>query len=323
MVLAPARAARDDRRRRRKGYAMGLEKDVELVLLPPVRDLGDGFTVRRALPSAKRRMVGPFIFFDQMGEVTFGPGEGLDVRPHPHIGLATITYLLEGEILHRDSLGFVQPIRPGEVNWMTAGSGIVHSERTAPETRASGGSLFGLQSWIALPERHQETAPAFVHHAAQAIPTIEAEGVRLTLIVGKADGLVSPVETFSDMVYADLVMAPNSRYRLAAEHVERAVYVVSGRVAIAGQDGGFDANALVIFKPGAEIVLTADCPTRLMLIGGEPFPEPRYIDWNFVSSRPERIEQAKSDWRERRFDEVPGEQQFIPLPEDPPQVRYP
>lgn len=302
---------------------MAVENDVELVLLPPVRDLGDGFTVRRALPSAKRRMVGPFIFFDQMGEATFGPGEGLDVRPHPHIGLATVTYLLAGEILHRDSLGFVQPIRPGEVNWMTAGSGIVHSERTGPETRASGGSLFGLQTWVALPERHQETAPAFVHHGAGAIPTIEAEGVRMTLIVGQSDGLVSPVETFSDMVYADLVLAPGSRYRLSADHVERAVYVVSGRVVIAGQDGGFDANELVIFKPGAEIVLTADRPTRLMLIGGEPFPERRYIYWNFVSSDPDRIERAKADWRERRFADVPGEQEFIPLPADPPNVRYP
>jgi redox-sensitive bicupin YhaK (pirin superfamily) len=287
---------------------------VDTVILPPVRDLGDGFTVRRALPSAHRRMVGPFIFLDQMGPAAFHGGEGLDVRPHPHIGLATVTYLLEGEILHRDSLGSVQAIRPGEVNWMTAGSGIVHSERTSPEVRTSGGSLYGLQTWVALPASAEETDPSFFHYKADQIPVVEDAGVRLTLVAGTSDGLVSPVKTFSDMVYADIVMADGARYQLKAEHVERAVYVVSGAVEVAGQTGGFAAGELIVFKPGAEMVLTARGATRLMLLGGEPLPEQRHIFWNFVSSRPERIEQAKDDWRAQRFAAVPEEHEFIPLP---------
>lgn len=298
--------------------------NVEMVILPPVRDLGDGFTVRRALPSAHRRMVGPFIFFDQMGPATFGAGDGLDVRPHPHIGLATVTYLIEGEILHRDSVGSVQAIRPGAVNWMTAGSGIAHSERTSPEVRASGGGLFGLQTWIALPAAHEEAAPAFVHHQADSIPKAEAEGVSLTVIAGTSDGMRSPVAAFSDMVYVDIVLAAGARYRLTAEHVERAVYVVSGSIEIVGQTGGFAVGELVVFKPGAEIVLAAPQGARLMLVGGEPFPEPRHIEWNFVSSRRERIEQAKDDWRAQRFAAVPDEHEFIPLPAEPaPPVRYP
>ncbi|MDB5683479.1 MAG: hypothetical protein JWM75_1177 [Sphingomonas bacterium] len=296
---------------------------VDLVILPPVRDLGDGFTVRRALPSPQRRMVGPFIFFDQMGPATFAGGEGLDVRPHPHIGLATVTYVLDGEILHRDSVGSVQAIRPGEVNWMTAGSGIVHSERTAPETRATGGSLFGLQTWVALPTRDEEAAPDFTHYKAHEIPTIDAAGVRLTLIAGTSDGLTSPVRTYSDMVYADIVLAAGARYQLRAEHVERALYVVSGEIEVVGQAGGFAKGEFIVFKPGAEIILRATGPARLMLAGGEPFPESRHIYWNFVSSSAERIEQAKADWRADRFLHVPGEQEFIPLPDEPQPVRYP
>ena len=297
---------------------------VEMVILPPLRDLGDGFTVRRALPSPHRRMVGPFIFFDQMGPVAFGPGEGLDVRPHPHIGLATVTYLLEGEILHRDSLGSVQPIRPGEVNWMTAGRGIVHSERTGPDVRASGGALFGIQTWVALPERHEESDPSFSHHKASEIPSIEAEGVVLTLIAGTAHGLRSPVPTFSDMVYADIRLGAGARYRPPAEHVERAIYVISGAIAVEGQQGRFEANELVLLKPGAELALIAEGgPARIMLAGGEPFGEKRNIYWNFVSSRPERIEQAKQDWRANRFPHVPEESEWIPLPDDPKPVRYP
>lgn len=288
---------------------------VDLVILPPVRDLGDGFRVRRALPSAHRRMVGPFIFFDQMGEATFASGEGLDVRPHPHIGLATVTYLLEGEILHRDSVGSVQPIRPGEINWMTAGGGIVHSERTSPEVRASGGKLFGLQSWVALPKQYEETQPSFAHHKAHDIPTTEADGIRLTVIAGASDGLISPVQTFSDMVYADIHLQDGARYQLKAEHVERAIYIVSGEVDVIGQTGGFATNELVIFKPGAEIILRAKGHARLMLIGGEPLPEQRYIFWNFVSSSPERLEQAKADWKAQRFAPVPDERDVIPLPE--------
>lgn len=287
---------------------------VDSVILPPVRDLGDGFSVRRALPSAHRRMVGPFIFFDQMGEATFDSGEGLDVRPHPHIGLATVTYLLEGEILHRDSVGSIQPIRPGEVNWMTAGSGIVHSERTSDENRAKGGKLFGLQTWVALPKAAEEVDPAFAHHKAHEIPTIEDAGTRLTLIAGSSDGLVSPVKTFSDMVYADIMLQHVARYQLRAEHVERAIYVISGAIEVVGQTGGFAAGELVVFKPGAEIILRADGPTRLMLLGGEPLPEQRHIFWNFVSSSPDRIEQAKQDWKAQRFAPVPQESEFIPLP---------
>ncbi|MCC2978049.1 pirin family protein [Sphingomonas sp. PL-96] len=296
---------------------------VEQVILPPVRDLGDGFTVRRALPSAHRRMVGPFIFFDQMGPAAFRGGEGLDVRPHPHIGLATVTYLLEGEILHRDSVGSVQAIRPGEVNWMTAGSGIVHSERAGPETRAAGGGLFGLQTWLALPADQEEAAPEFAHYKAADIPVIEDAGTRLTLIAGTSDGLRSPVKAFSDLVYADIQLGTGARYQLKGEHVERAIYVVAGAIEVVGQTGGFATGELVVFKPGAEIIVHAPQGARLMLIGGEPFPERRHIFWNFVSSREDRIEQAKADWREDRFAHVPGEQEFIPLPADPRPVRYP
>lgn len=287
---------------------------VDLVILPPVRDLGDGFSVRRALPSAHRRMVGPFIFFDQMGPAAFEGGEGLDVRPHPHIGLATVTYLLEGEILHRDSLGSKQAIRPGEVNWMTAGSGIVHSERTDPAIRDRGQRLFGLQTWVALPKEAEEVAPAFAHHKAHDIPAIEADGVRLTLIAGRSNGIVSPVTTFSDMVYADIVLTDGARYQLKAEHVERALYVVDGAIEVIGQTGGFATGELVVFKPDAEIVVRAMGAARLMLMGGEPLPEKRHIYWNFVSSSPDRIEQAKEDWREQRFAAVPEEHDFIPLP---------
>jgi len=296
---------------------------VDMVILPPVRDLGDGFSVRRALPSVHRRMVGPFIFFDQMGPAAFRGGEGLDVRPHPHIGLATITYLLDGEIMHRDSVGSVQAIRPGEVNWMTAGSGIVHSERTPDELRPTGSSLFGLQTWIALPTEQEEIEPSFVHHKGHEIPSVEADGTKLTLIVGTSDGLRSPVKTLSDMVYADIVLIDGARYQLKAEHVERAVYVVEGEIEVAGQTGGFATGELVVFKPGAEIILKAKGAARLMLIGGEPFPEGRNIYWNFVSSSRDRIEQAKEDWREQRFAPVPDEDEFIPLPDDPKPVRYP
>jgi len=288
---------------------------VDMIILPPVRDLGDGFQVRRALPSAHRRMVGPFIFFDQMGPVALGPGDGLDVRPHPHIGLATVTYLLEGEILHRDSLGSTQAIRPGAVNWMTAGRGIVHSERSADDVRAAGGPLFGLQTWIALPKAHEETDPAFFHHAADTIPHAEAEGTSIRVVAGSSDGMTSPVQTFSDMLYADVMLADGARYRLGTEHIERAAYVINGTLAVEGQEGGFNTGELVIFKPGVEIVLRATGPARIMLVGGEPLGEARHIYWNFASSSKDRIEQAKEDWREGRFASVPGdESEFIPLP---------
>ena len=294
---------------------------VQLALIPPVRDLGDGFQVRRALPSRQRRMVGPFIFLDQMGPTDLVAGHGLDVRPHPHIGLSTVTYLFDGEILHRDSLGEVQPIRPGAVNWMTAGRGIVHSERSAPEVRAAGGPLYGIQSWVALPTAHEETAPSFVHHGAETLPFVQDADMRARVIAGSLFGVTSPVKTLSDMIYAEVQLAPSARLRIDAEHVERAVYIVTGGVRVAGQDGVFEAAQLVIFRPDTEIVLTAVGETRLMLLGGEPFAEKRYIYWNFVSSSAERIKQAKQDWRERRFASVPGETEFIPLPDEPVPVR--
>ncbi|HWI85081.1 MAG TPA: pirin family protein [Sphingomonas sp.] len=294
---------------------------VDLVILPPSRDLGDGFTVRRALPQPQRRMVGPFIFFDQMGPVALRDGQGLDVRPHPHIGLATITYLIEGEIMHRDSLGSVQPIRPGEVNWMTAGSGIAHSERSPDSARHGNAGLFGLQLWVALPAAHEESAPSFAHHGSADIPSGEVDGVVVRQIVGAMDGLVSPVKTLSDMIYAEIVMTPGSRYRIPGEQIERAFYLVEGAVTVEGQP--FGPSELVILKPHAEIILASETGARLFIVGGEPFPEQRFIYWNFVSSRPERIEQAKQDWRDQRFAPVPAEDEFIPLPDDPPPVRYP
>ncbi len=294
------------------------DTSIDTVIIPPSRDLGDGFTVRRALPTAGRRMVGPFIFFDQMGPAALEAGHALDVRPHPHINLATLTYLVDGQIMHRDSLGSEQVIRPGEVNWMTAGRGIVHSERTPQELRSGASSLFGLQTWLALPVAHEEVAPEFFHYSADQMPTVTDKGVSLSLVAGTADGMVSPVKTYSDLFYADLTLGAGGRYRLAAEHVERAFFVVSGTARVEGQEGTFDASQLIVLKPGAEVVLTSDTGARLMLLGGEPMPEKRYIYWNFVSSRPDRIEQAKQDWREGRFPTVPQESEFIPLPPDVP-----
>jgi redox-sensitive bicupin YhaK (pirin superfamily) len=289
--------------------------EVEQVLLPNVRDLGDGFQVRRALPSAQRRMVGPFIFLDSFGPVTFRAGEGLDSRPHPHIGLSTLSYLIEGEIVHRDSEGYVQTISPGEVNLMTAGRGIVHSERSGDLVRANGGTVFGFQSWIALPRRYEETKPGFQHLAAADIPETEGEGATLRLIAGSLHGLRSPTHTFSDLFNADVALKDSARFAISAEHVERAVYVVGGAIEIAGQAGRFEKDQLVVFKPGAEIVLRASGASRLMVLGGEPLGEKRHIYWNFVSSDQERIAQAARDWRDRRFPGVPGETEFTPLPD--------
>ncbi|TIQ47245.1 MAG: pirin family protein [Mesorhizobium sp.] len=277
-----------------------------------------GFKVRRVLPSRHGRMVGPFVLFDQMGPAVFNTGQGVDVGPHPHIGLAAMTYLVDGEIVHRDSLGKVQALRPGEVSWMTAGSGIVHSERTPPEARASGSNFFGIQAWVALPCRHEEAAADFAHYSEPEIPRTCARGVEFTLIAGASDGLVSPVRTFSDTVFAEIVLTSGARYQVKPGHRERAVYVVAGEVEIVGRPGSFREAELILLEPGAEIVLKAPAfhSTRLMLLGGEPFSEPRHVYWNFVSSSTERIEQAKTDWRERRFPEVPGEEEFTPLPED-------
>jgi hypothetical protein len=292
---------------------------IEQVILPPVRSVAD-FQVRRALPTMRRRMVGPFIFFDQLGPVVFREGQGIDTPPHPHIGLATLTYLIEGEIVHRDSAGNVQTIRAGEVNWMTAGRGIAHSERTGPEARARGGSMFGQQIWIALPTSHEETDPSFSHHPADTLPKIEGEGASATLIAGTAFGRRSPVVTYSEMMYADVTLEAGAQLKLGAEHEQRAIYGVSGAIEVSGQEGAFTDTQLVIFKPGAEIVLRAPERARFMLLGGAPLPEKRHIYWNFVSSSPERIEQAKADWRERRFADIPGETDFVPLPEERPRA---
>ncbi|MEH0196454.1 pirin family protein [Caulobacter sp. CCNWLY153] len=295
--------------------------DIEQILLPAVRDLGDGFEVRRALPSAQRRMVGPFIFLDTFGPVTFGAGQGVDSRPHPHIGLSTLSYLLEGEMLHRDSEGYVQALRAGEVNLMTAGSGIVHSERTPDADRASDQArLFGVQAWIALPTRAEETDPSFQHVMGEALPSLEGEGISLRLLAGSLLGRRAPTHTHSDLFSADVALADGARFRVDAEHVERAVYVLDGQVEAQGQTGAFGKDQLVVFKPGAEIVLRARGPARLLLLGGEPLAEKRHVYWNFVSSRRERIEQAAEDWRERRFPGVPGETEFTPLPQAAPKA---
>jgi redox-sensitive bicupin YhaK (pirin superfamily) len=298
----------------------GQQEAIEHIILPPVRDVG-GFRVRRALPSAQRRMVGPFIFLDHFGPTTFSAGEPPDVPPHPHIGLSTLTYLLEGEMVHRDSVGSVQAIRAGDVNWMTAGSGIVHSERAPEKARVHGGSLFGQQIWIALPRSLEEMQPQFSHHPDATLPNLEVDGVSLTVIAGEAFGKRSPVPVYSDLMYVDAVLWPNARLQLPREHIERALFVVSGEIEVAGQDGVFGETQLVIFKPGAQVVVSAPRGAHIMLLGGEPFPEKRHIYWNFVSSSKERIEQAKEDWRRGRFPQIAGETEFVPLPQDPAQSK--
>ncbi|HEU4594777.1 MAG TPA: pirin family protein [Pyrinomonadaceae bacterium] len=303
-----------------------LPSSLETVIVTRVRDLVDGFKVRRVLPSARRRMVGPFIFLDQMGPEILRAGRGLDVAPHPHIGLATVTYLFEGELLHRDSLGTVQLITPGEVNWMHAGRGIAHSERTTQEARATGSNLFGIQSWVALPQRDEETAPDFVHYESAELPVLEGEGRRVRLIAGSLYGARSPVRTLSEMFYAEVMLAEGARLPVPTEYEERAAYVVEGAVELPHDGGKFEAGQLLVFKPGAEITLSAreSSGARLMLLGGEPSDGPRHIWWNFVSSSQERIEQAKEDWKAGRFGPVPEETEFIPLPETGPAiVRYP
>jgi redox-sensitive bicupin YhaK (pirin superfamily) len=302
------------------------DSGVEIAIIPPVHDLGDGFQVRRALPSPQRQMVGPFIFLDQMGPVVLESGRGLDVRPHPHIGLATVTYLFEGEILHRDSLGNVQPIRPGEVNWMTAGSGIAHSERTPNELRSEIKPVFGIQAWVALPRHAEESDPAFVHVGADALPAIEAEGVHARIIAGSVHGARAQVSIPTELFYADVTLDAGARLPLETQYEERAAYVVDGALEV--QPGGetYDAGQLVVFRPGAALTLAASrsASVRLMLLGGETADGPRYIWWNFVSSSKDRIEQAKADWKNGRFAAVPEETEFIPLPDSPPpKVDYP
>jgi redox-sensitive bicupin YhaK (pirin superfamily) len=294
---------------------------IETIIVPRTRDLGN-FSVRRALPSSQRRMVGPFIFFDQMGPTEFALGTGMDVRPHPHIGLSTVTYLFDGEIMHRDSLGTTLPIRPGEVNWMTAGSGIVHSERTAPELRSKQSSLFGIQSWVALQAVDEENLPGFVHYPASEIPVLFGEGKTVRVIAGSLLGATSPVETSSPMYYADVTLSAGASLPLDPDHDERAIYTVSGDIEIAGDT--FAAGQLLVLTPRDRVTVRAKTDARMMILGGEPMEGPRYIWWNFVSSRKDRIEQAKADWKMARFDSVPGDSEFIPLPENGPRpVLYP
>ncbi|MEP4255593.1 MAG: pirin family protein [Nitratireductor sp.] len=295
----------------RPGDASGCDA-VELMVVPNARDIG-GFEVRRALPTARRRLVVPFIFFDRMGPAILRAGQALDVRPHPHIGLATVTYLFDGSIRHRDSLGTEMVIEPGDVNLMTAGRGIVHSERTPQETRGRDNAISGLQTWLALPEDREEIAPMFENTPKADLPVIDAEGLAGRIIIGGFDGLSSPVRTASDTLYADLRLAAGARVRIPAEAEERAIYVLDGEVTVSGDV--FAADRLLVLRPGDEIVVSSETGAHFMLFGGASLGSPRHIWWNFVSSSKERIEQAKQEWRSGRFDIVPGdEEEFIPLP---------
>lgn len=283
---------------------------VELVIAPRQQDLGE-FTVRRVLPSPLRRTVGPFIFFDHMGPAEFPPGRGIQVRPHPHIGLATLTYLFEGEILHRDSLGFVQPIRPGAVNLMTAGRGIVHSERAGEDLDRTS-RLHGIQAWMALPDGSEEIDPAFEHIAADRIPEIDVDGVGVRVICGEAFGLRSPVRTVSPTLYLECRLPAGARLTLPDSAAELAAYVVDGEIAIDGATWG--SAVMVVACPGRGLALEARADSHIMVIGGDPVGH-REIWWNFVAGTKQRIERAKQDWRDGNFARVPGDDEFIPLPE--------
>jgi redox-sensitive bicupin YhaK (pirin superfamily) len=287
---------------------------IELLIQGRDHDLGGGFAVRRVLPSVKRRMVGPFIFLDHFGPMDIPPGGGMEVRPHPHIGLATVTYLFAGGIFHRDSLGYTQAIRPGDVNWMTAGSGIAHSERTEPEMRATGFRMHGVQTWVALPKSHEETAPAFEHVAVAKLPAWRDGGAALRLIVGTYGGRTAPTTHFSPIFYVGVELPAGTKTAVSPEHAERAVYVAHGNLAIGDRVLGVGDLAVLRAAQPAEIVAGAG-GAKAMLLGGAPMDGPRHIWWNFVSSTKERIEQAKADWREGRFAKVPGDPEFIPLPD--------
>jgi redox-sensitive bicupin YhaK (pirin superfamily) len=287
---------------------------IEQIIVPRSVDLG-GITVHRALPSARSRMVGPFIFFDHFGPAVFRAGDGIDVRPHPHIGLATVSYLFEGEIVHRDSLGTALPIRPGAVNWMTAGRGIVHSERTDAEHRAGSEPLHGLQLWVALPMKDEETTPGFAHTPSTDIPELRDNGLALRVVAGTMHGLRSPVTTAWDTIFADVHLKAGTALPIDPDHEERAVYVLAGEIDIGGDRHG--PEKLLVLKPGDRITVKALTDTHFVVVGGAAMDGPRHIWWNFVSSRKERIEAAKADWKAGRFDLVPGDtKEFIPLPEN-------
>ena len=286
---------------------------IENLIIPRSSDIG-GFAVRRALPTRQRRLVGPFVFFDRMGPAIIRGTDALDVKPHPHIGLSTVTYLFDGEIKHRDSLGTELVIRPGDVNLMTAGRGIVHSERTPENLRGHPHSMSGLQTWLALPEHLEEMEPEFAHTARQDMPLIDETLAKGRVVLGNFAGLKSPVKTFSDTVYVDVTLEPGGSIPFSSQHEERAVYILSGELDVAGDI--FAADQLLTFRPGDEITLKAgERGCHVMLFGGAAMQSKRYIWWNFVSSSKERIEQAKEEWRTGKFDIVPGdEEEFVPLP---------
>lgn len=285
---------------------------VELVIGSKPKDLGD-FDVRRVLPASRRRSLGPFVFFDHMGPAEFSSGQGIAVRPHPHIGLATVTYLFEGTIQHRDSLGFNQPIEPGAVNWMTAGSGIVHSERTPDALRESGSPLHGFQVWVALPKESERMDPSFVHHPAKTIPRVDRGDARLSVICGEAYGAASPVETASNTLYVIGELERDARLEFRTIAEERAVYVADGEIELGERT--IVPGEMAVLCPDVDAEIHATESARVALIGGEALDGPRHLWWNFVSSSQERIEIAKADWKEGRFEDVPGETEFIPLPD--------
>jgi redox-sensitive bicupin YhaK (pirin superfamily) len=284
---------------------------IETRIVPRAKDLG-GFEVRRVLPHGRRMMVGPFIFWDQMGLARFTPGTGIDVRPHPHIGLATVTYLFSGEIMHRDSLGTVIPIRPGEMNLMSAGRGIVHSERTPPDARANGHELYGIQAWVALPRSHEDAPPSFEHFGTADLPLVTGDGITLRVINGELAGRTSPVKLPMATLYAEAQLAAGAVLPLDARYPERAIYTCDGEIELAGER--FGPSQLLVLRAGRDVTIRAISAARFMLLGGEPADGPRHIWWNFVASSLDRIEQAKNDWKAGRFAAVPGETEFIPLP---------
>jgi redox-sensitive bicupin YhaK (pirin superfamily) len=287
--------------------------DASLLIEPRMRDLGDGFAVRRVLPFRLRRHVGPFVFFDHFGPIDLAPGRGMDVRPHPHIGLATVTYLFEGAIAHRDSLGSEQVIRPGDVNWMTAGRGIVHSERTPAPERAAGQRMHGIQTWVALPRASEQVEPAFFHHPAATLPQAEQDGVRLRVIAGTAFGMESPVRVFAPTLYVDARLRAGAALRMPSEHEERALYLIDGDVRVDGAP--LPTRHMLVLPGGAQPLIEATGQAHVLLCGGAPLDGERHLWWNFVASDPALIERAKADWRAQRIGTVPGDDEFIPLPE--------
>ncbi|MFC5430085.1 pirin family protein [Paraburkholderia denitrificans] len=292
-----------------------MSSSIKVVLKPHTRDIGN-LLVRHVLPALAARLVGPFIFFDHMGPATLEAGAGVDVRPHPHIGLATVTYLFDGTFMHRDSIGSQQKIVPGDVNWMTAGRGIVHSERTPQEDRAKGSTIHGIQTWVALPLDHEDADPSFFHHAAATLPEIRRNGVTLRVIAGTAFGATSPVETFSGTLYVAADFAPGSAIALEPEHEERGVYLVEGDLSIDGIP--LEATTMAVLEPDETVTLASANGACVMLLGGERLEGERFIEWNFVASSREKIEAAKTAWTRQEMGQVPGETEWIPLPEKKP-----